>query len=341
MFDELYDLINQNKGYFDSNYTNDVINVYQNKVASCIEKNVGFTFTNDSDNDPSLISLKWTRTELEIAMSKADWLLFQRLIGVLEILWPSIREFRDGVVNAHLGDFSPIDFVGLSFASANPLAILIPDSYFMMFKGYRKGLENIDRILNGLPEDKIPIQQAFWRGAFTGMLNSTNSGQITNQRIELAEISLKSSIIDAKITGAAGKNPELYSSLINSGLTGPFSPFEHCLAYQLQIDVDGYGPAWSGLFNKLYTSRPVIKIRSRYGFRQWYYFKLIDGYNIFYVEEDLSNIERKVADLLALPNENLKIIASRAREVIKSLDYKAVVCQKQREVSDWIYTGFH
>jgi hypothetical protein len=170
-------------------------------------------------------------------------------------------------------------------------------------------------------------RRAHWSNAF---------GKLTNQRIELARTSNNHPAVNAKITGRAEYEHDFYQSLELEGLTEKYAPFEHCLVYQLQIDVDGYGPAWSGLFNKLYTGRPVVKVLSLHGFRQWYYFSLIDKYNLYYVKPDMSDLASTVDLLLSNDQDNLNVIGQRARDIVKSLQYARVVRSKQAEICDWI-----
>ena len=51
----------------------------------------------------------------------------------------------------------------------------------------------------------------------------------------------------------------------------PYVPMTDFNKYKYQIDIDGNTNAWPGLFQKLLTGSPVLKVASPYGFRQWLY----------------------------------------------------------------------
>jgi hypothetical protein len=63
--------------------------------------------------------------------------------------------------------------------------------------------------------------------------------------------------------------------------------------FLVQVDVDGHTNSFPGFFHKLYSGRPLLKIRSSLGYRQWYYDRLTPDYHYFDVKSDLSNFREK------------------------------------------------
>jgi len=63
--------------------------------------------------------------------------------------------------------------------------------------------------------------------------------------------------------------------------------------FLVQVDVDGETNSFPGFFHKLYSGRPLLKIRSSHGYKQWYYDRLKPNYHYFDVKSDLSNFREK------------------------------------------------
>jgi hypothetical protein len=312
----------------DANFQNN----FAKHIASRLEMAFNIEFSENIEDYH--LNISWTDDSIKLIARAPKHLFFQRTLGVLELIWPLFLEQFQGALSIWIGDYSPTDFVGLSFASENPRAVLIPDTYFMITRGYSENLKSIDVYLENETNNPPIISKAFWRGTLTGDLHfNQESGEVTNQRIALCRASLTNKIIDAKLTSSGGIDHSVYDSLAREGLTYPqYVPFWECLRYHIQIDVDGYGPAWSGLFNKLYTGRPVLKIKSAKNLRQWYYFDLVDDYNIIFVEKDLSNLAHKIDCLLKQEPAKLVEIGNNGRDVIKPLSYKKVVRQTHQRL---------
>jgi hypothetical protein len=69
--------------------------------------------------------------------------------------------------------------------------------------------------------------------------------------------------------------------------------------YKYQIDIDGNTNSWPGLFQKLLTGSPVLKVTSASGHRQWYYDRLRPWVNFVPVASDMSDLIEKVRWLQA------------------------------------------
>jgi hypothetical protein len=65
--------------------------------------------------------------------------------------------------------------------------------------------------------------------------------------------------------------------------------------FKYQIDIDGYTNSWPGLFTKLLSGSPVLKILSPLGWRQWYYDRLKEWEHFVPVESPGDDLVEKVA----------------------------------------------
>ena len=79
------------------------------------------------------------------------------------------------------------------------------------------------------------------------------------------------------------------------GLLGAPVSAAHFPRWRYQIDIDGNSNAWEGLFTKLLTGSLVLKVESAFGFRQWYYDRLLPWRHVVPVAKDMSDLVEKVA----------------------------------------------
>jgi hypothetical protein len=79
----------------------------------------------------------------------------------------------------------------------------------------------------------------------------------------------------------------------------PHVPFLNYQNYRYQIDIDGNTNAWSGLFRRLLTGCPVLKVTSLAGFEQWYYDRLKPWVNMVPVAADMTDLPEKILWLRA------------------------------------------
>jgi len=183
---------------------------------------------------------------------------------------------------------------GLAFCDNRPDYFLIPDSLFISTGGY-------DRIRRAYRENDVPWDQrmpiAFWRGTTTGHPESKSLGWRSLPRVKLCEIGQShEAVIDAGITLVAqvADPTEVESRLKETGLWRSLVPASEFNRYKYQIDIDGNTNSWPGLFQKLLTGSPVLKVASSRGFRQWYYDRLEAWYNYVPVASDMADLADKV-----------------------------------------------
>jgi hypothetical protein len=187
---------------------------------------------------------------------------------------------------------------GLGFCASRPGVHLVPDQYFVNSGGYADLRVQFEAAAIAWPERQTV---AFWRGATTGFRARPERHWSSLQRIALCRLSLlHPDAIDAGISkvvqAATSSEPD---EIARAGLIKGSVPATEFLSYRYQIDVDGNTNSWPGLYMKLLTGCPVLKIASPLGYRQWYYDRLLPWVNYVPISADMSNLLDAIATLRA------------------------------------------
>lgn len=209
---------------------------------------------------------------------------------------------------------------GLSMCSNRPDCFLIPDNVYLPSLGYHQAKIEADKFL--LPwTERVAI--AFWRGSTTGQPTDRKRGWHSLPRIRLCEIGREfPDIIDAGISSVIQiEDPNAELEIINAGLKKSFIPAIEFNKFKYQIDIDGNTNAWSGLFQKLLSGNPVLKVSSDRDFKQWYYDRLIPWINYIPVKKDMSDLIEKIYWLRSNDDKAFQI-GARGRELALSMNIK-------------------
>jgi hypothetical protein len=213
---------------------------------------------------------------------------------------------------------------GVAFCSDHPADVLIPDTVFILTRGYADR-----RSLHAKVAWQDRERIAFWRGASTGFW-TTEWRHI--QRIALSRLSLSHpDLIDAGISKVGQLPAGADEELLREGLLRAYVGDHEFVRYRYQIDVDGNTNAWAGLFVKLLTGSPVLKVASPRGFRQWYYDRLIPWENFIPVEADMSDMPAKVRWLLDHDDE-ARAVGTRGLSLALSLTWEGELRDGARRV---------
>ncbi len=220
-----------------------------------------------------------------------------------------------GAVDLSLWDVGLVP--GISFSDNNPRHFLAPDPMFLSLQGYRQLRADHDR--QGIPWDER-IPSALWRGSTTGAWD--NNDWETLPRIRLCRIAAAGDgRIDAGINSVVQMTAEVEAEIRASGLMRATVASETFAQHKYQIDIDGNTNSWPGLFHKLYSGSPVLKVQSRQGYRQWYYDRLVPWYNYVPVSADMADLCAKI-DWLRANDARAREIGERGRELAAGLDYE-------------------
>ncbi len=209
---------------------------------------------------------------------------------------------------------------GLAFCSASPDHLLIPDNVFIPSKGYR---DYRNRLLQAFVpwEDRLPV--CFWRGSTTGQLPA-GSPWTALPRVQFANIfSKKGELFNVGLSKVAQIEEQTTQDEIQkSGMLKDYVASHLQQSWKYLVDIDGNSNAWSGLFEKLLTGSTVLKIMSPYGYRQWYYGKMIAWEHYVPVASDFSDLESKVR-LLERRDGFAAEIGTAGRTLAESLTFES------------------
>jgi hypothetical protein len=248
--------------------------------------------------------------------------LLAQLFGLARLLTPYARDnaLPAGTCLASMGDVASLP--GLGFSGADARVQLLPDPHFIGSQGYETMRATLAAEDVSWAERK-PV--AFWRGSSTGMRRKPERHWRSLQRVQLCEIAAASNgLIDAGLNKVVQATAEEAAEIAQAGLMRPSVPATEFRRYRYQIDVDGNSNSWAGLFIKLLTGSPVLKIASPRDFRQWYYGKLEPWVNFVPVRADLADLQARVQDLRR-DDARAQAIGQAGAELAASLDFASQV----------------
>ncbi len=254
-------------------------------------------------------------------------MLAHRLAGIWPLLqaFRSSGSFRPGQVTFNLGDHKAQP--GVNFCSRDRGDWLIPDPYFVWSRAYRQ-----TRLAFGTaPAWSERIPAGFWRGATTGRFADDWR---TLPRIALCRLSrMHSGILDAAFNKVVQVSSEAGAELVQAGLVRDTIPVERFAEWKYHIDIDGNSSSWPGLFQKLLTGSPVLKIASSWNWRQWYYDRLVPWQNFVPVDEDMADLIDKLAWLRDHDRE-AQSIGDAGRQLALSMSYEHEIAASIPVIAD-------
>ena len=269
-----------------------------------------------------LVEKRGTRLHLFAPPSViGSWINAERLLTMRPYLAQLARsDVPDGVVRLCLGDLPPASAQPtLCFSSPVTDDLLIPDSLFLHTDGYQAWRQTVAQ------QGKPWLQrhdQAYWRGALTGL--AANLEQVLDlPRVQLCRFAQTCPDLDARLTSAhqfQGLMPDLVPSLEAQGLMAPREDERVNLDYRYMIDLDGNSNSWPGLFIKLLSGAPTIKLISPC--RQWYYDRLVAMQHVFPISAIDPDLPDAVAWLRSHP-EMAQTLASQAAQLAGGMNARS------------------
>ncbi len=227
----------------------------------------------------------------------------------------SSQTFRPGRVFVNIVDECVAR--GLAFSADNPDYTLVPDATFLETVGYRN-----DRGPETVPWDERR-RTALWRGATTGMLVTGNWRDLP--RAKLCELALAHpEILDAGFSNVVQLPQSVAEEIESAGLIRGYMPVQEFQRYRYQIDIDGNTNSWPGLFHKLLSGSPVLKVASQFGYSQWYYNQLVPWVNFVPVSATMDDLISKIKWLMQ-NDEKARSIGLAGRELALSMTYEGEI----------------
>jgi hypothetical protein len=243
-----------------------------------------------------------------------------RLVCTLPLLasYHGSAGFSAGNLFVNLGDVGHVP--GLAFCDNRPEYFLVPDAEFLLHRGYAGMRARPDAGITCWHQ-RQPI--AFWRGGTSGRPTDPALGWRSLPRIRLCEISREhSNILDAGITHVVQLSNESEQGIRDAGIMRPFVPATEVRKFKYQVDIDGNTSSWPGLFQKLLTGSPVLKVASPCGYRQWYYDRLRPWTNFVPVSQDMSDLTERL-EWLRCHDNVARRIGENGQALAMSLSYGA------------------
>jgi Glycosyl transferase family 90 len=223
---------------------------------------------------------------------------------------------------------------GLAYCGNKSEHILVPDAYFLDSHGYAELRARYDAA-------RLPWQSrqaiAFWRGSTTGIRTGEKNWE-SLPRIRLCQLALKHpDVLDAGLSKVVQTWHESDRQQIEAaGLVRGSVPEDEFLKFKYQIDIDGNSNSWPGLYQRLLTGSPVLKVASPHGYRQWYYDRLQLWTNYVPVESDMSDLFEKIEWLRAHDDE-AQAIGQAGLALAASLEYEQELVWAHGQIR----AGFH
>jgi hypothetical protein len=248
--------------------------------------------------------------------------MIRRLVGTLPLL-AACHDVGNGETWLNLDDIGQRP--GLAFSAAGDAYHLVPDPIFIAEHAYR----NIARTyLMGDPPWSDRAGIAFWRGSTTGVCEPGAWQEL--DRVRLCAISTtRPDLFDVGFAAMVQRTFEDATAIRRAGYMQPPVPEAAFIRYRYQIDIDGNSNSWPGLFGKLLTASPVLKVASSRGYRQWYYDRLIPWENFVPVSSTMDDLVEKTEWLIAHDAEAQRIGAA-GRALALSMDMRSEL-QRARE----------
>ena len=210
----------------------------------------------------------------------------------------------------------------------------IPDPYFFRFSGFEafRRLAERESVAWGDRSDDI-----VWRGASSGdgtfdPVLGAQQPMRAAQRLELILAAQNVPGVDAGL--AHYRRDELKAEILERAgvLKQPIAE-ESWARSKFAIDVDGQTNTWSNLIVRMHLGCCVLKLDSKYGYRQWYYDRLRPWEHNVPVKADASDLGERV-DWLRSNDARAREIAANGQQLARSLSFEA----GRREAVDLITT---
>lgn len=216
----------------------------------------------------------------------------------------------------------------VAFCANSDDTVLIPDSDFLLTLGYEDFRRDVTKRWIDWTRRKKGI---VWRGSSTGISRPKSTYKSftewfkERQRLELCALLENDpwkSVCNVGISAIVQvDDPELERRIRFHFLKDRIERLDQ-IAYQYLIDVDGNANAWSSLFQAFILGGCVLKVGSRYGFKQWYYNKIQPLREFIPIQSDFSDLEPQLEWSFSHP-EQAKKIALAGQALAAQFTYEA------------------
>ncbi|MDR3439407.1 glycosyl transferase family 90 [Telmatospirillum sp.] len=236
-----------------------------------------------------------------------------------------------------LGDGDDVgDYRRIAYSSARADAVLVPDPLFHINNNYDVHRAYVAQVAKPWRDRKDIV---FWRGGAGGPRLRTPEPNEPwqwdwQQRLQLCAVSRKSPHRDMLDVGLTHHQPvgEPYwrHAIEQADFLRPAVPKVQFLDYKYLVDVDGWTNAWS-LLDKMIGGSTILKVQSAFGYRQWFYDKLVPWKNYIPLAKDVSDLDEVISWILENPRE-CEDIAANASSLGQEVQLQPALAEARRAV---------
>lgn len=241
--------------------------------------------------------------------------------GIAYLYWLSRCPPEVGPITGTLGDGDSPSTARFAFSTHRDDVVPVPDPYFLKqraFASWRRLGEFADSGW-ALRNDEI-----VWRGSTTsfGSYDPRVPPAMRSQRLALCLALRGVAGTDVKYSAVMG-NDATVEYLARHGIGGEPIAERSWLGRKFAFDIDGNTNTWSNLIIRLHLGCCVLKVASRFGYRQWYYDRLKPWEHYVPVAADLSDLMERIEWVRTNDREAAEI-ARRGQAFARTLTWEAV-----------------
>ena len=239
-------------------------------------------------------------------------------------------DVRQITVNAADGNLASI--ADYRFSSMSDQHVLLPDAHFFAQRGYAE--TDIFAANNRLSWDNRS-DDIVWRGAVNGTGHWSVDPETVilpgmMQRLHMAH---KCKALDVDFRFVVMPEAHDYTVLKDAGFVGDFIPTHNWGVMKYAIDIDGFTNAWCNLMQRLKLGCCVLKVASPFGYKQWYYNRLIPWEHFVPISADLSDLRERIDWVKSHPAET-RDIARQGQILAKNLTFESETVYAVRAIEE-------
>lgn len=262
--------------------------------------------------------------ELSTVDDQYDFITTTRELGPAYLYWlmhcPPEVEF----VSVTLSDGNAPSGARFAPSTNNARMVPLPDPYFFRNTGFEQFRQLAARRPVAWADRSSEI---VWRGVASGHgtfdpVLGTQWPGLAAQRLAVILAGQPLEGVDAALSGYARSecHPQL---LERAGILKQELPEASWARRKFAIDVDGWTNTWSNLFVRMLLGCCVLKLDSKFGYRQWYYDRLIPWEHYVPVKADASDLGEMV-EWVRANDARAAEIARNGQRLVRSMSFEAV-----------------
>lgn len=213
----------------------------------------------------------------------------KRILSVLHALAKSRPEVRH--MDFNMSDGDQLSSAKFAYSGFDPDLTLLPDAYFFDHRGFHDAFALASAASQSWQSRAERIR---WRGGLNGR-GETDTGRFALDKLvqRLCLVLLGRTLPDVDIKFVRLIEDKRGNS-IDPALFGERMPEPSWVDDRYAIDIDGWTNTWSNFLVRMHYGCCVLKIDSKFGYRQWYYDRIRPWEHYVPVKADMSDLAEKI-----------------------------------------------